>query len=43
MMENDNVRKKNVCVTGTLCCTPENRQHCKPAIMEKIKITEKIF
>ena len=26
------------CVTGSTCCTVGNWQHCKPAIMEKIKI-----
>ena len=41
MMEHDNVRKKNVYMYGywdTLLYNRKLTEHCKPAIMEKIKI-----
>ena len=30
-----------MCVTGLVCCTVEINRHCKPIIMEKIKIIKK--
>ena len=25
----------NVCITGSLCCTPETKQHCKSTILQR--------